>query len=126
MSSHPEEFEIDRGKWGSTMRVVYERVMRNTKPNNVIPEPWLTQDEVFAVWSKYKEIKQQEFHEFVMKKLFDEGKDDHMDAYVLAQGKYPSSALQPGGIMPIPVGNTSSTTFSPSIVSRLKQELGIK
>ena len=125
MSSHPEEFEIDRGKWGSTMRVVYERVMRNTKPNNVIPEPWLTQDEVFAVWSKYKEIKQQEFHEFVMKKLFEEEIPKERMA-IKAPGNYVPSSIQPGGIMPLPVGNTSSTTFSESIVSRLKQELGIK
>lgn len=87
MESHPKEFEIDSGKWGATMRVVYERVMGKSKTNNVIPEPWLTQEEVYVVWCKYKQIKQQEFHEFVMKKLFGEEKDDRMDAYAISQGK---------------------------------------
>ena len=120
MSSHPEEFEIDRGKWGSTMRVVYERMMRNPKPNNVIPEPWLTQEEVYAVWGKYKEIKQQEFHEFVMKKLFEEEIPKERMA-IKAPGNYVSSSMPPGAIMPVSTGGTSTT----SVPDRIKKFVGL-
>lgn len=131
MKSHPQEFEIDNGKWGAMMRVVYERMMRNTKPNNVMPEPWLTQDEVFAVWSKYKEIKQQEFHEFVMKKLFEEEAAPKERMQLSGTGVYGITNLQPGGIMPITLaGNTTvqgtlDAEPSPALLQKIKNGLGL-
>lgn len=119
MESHPKEFEIDSGKWGSTMRVVYERT-HNAKVGRVVPEPWLTQEEVWAVWGKYKEIKQQEFHEFVMKKLFEEEIPKERMA-IKAPGNYVLSSMQPGGIMPLPLQNTSTT----SVPDRIKKFVGL-
>lgn len=119
MESHPKEFEVNSGKWGNTMRVIYERVHNSAKPNNVMHEPWITQEEVYAIWHKYREIKQQEFHEFVMKTLFEGEAAPKEQTWLSGNGIYDIANLQPGGVLPVPLPNTS-------IVSRLKQELGIK
>lgn len=130
MESHPKEFEIDSGKWGSTMRVVYERT-HNAKVGRVVPEPWLTQEEVWAVWGKYKEIKQQEFHEFVMKKLFEEEAAPKERMQLSGTGVYGITNLQPGEITPITLaGNTTiqgtlDAEPSPALIQKIKNGLGL-
>jgi hypothetical protein len=118
MESHPDEFDLDRGKWASELNVVYARVSGKTPPQRA--EPWLSTAEVEALWDKYVEIKQRDFHGHVMKKLFDEQAEERMDAYALSQGKR-AQALQPGGIQPVYMG-TSDTPLA----TKLKSKLGIK
>lgn len=124
MESHPDEFNLDHGKWARELTVIYARISGKTPPHRA--EPWLTTAEANAVWEKYIEIKRNEFHNHVMKKLLDDKEDHGLDAYTLSQGKQFNpyqNDLQPGAIVPIA---TTSTTTSSSLVARLKQELGIK
>ena len=118
MESHPKEFDLDRGKWASELNVVYARVTGKTPPQRA--EPWLSTAEVEALWDKYVEIKQRDFHGHVMKKLFDEQEKEGIDVYELSQGKR-GQALQPGSWQ-----NVAVQTSNASITASLKNKLGIK
>ena len=118
MESHPDEFDLDRGKWASELNVVYARVTGKTPPQRA--EPWLSTAEVEALWDKYVEIKQRDFHGHVMKKLFDEEEKEGIDVYELSQGKR-GQALQPGSWQ-----NVAVQTSNASITASLKNKLGIK
>jgi hypothetical protein len=118
MESHPNEFDLDRGKWASELNVVYARVTGKTPPQRA--EPWLSTAEVEALWDKYVEIKQRDFHGHVMKKLFDEEEKEGIDVYELSQGKR-GQALQPGSWQ-----NVAVQTSNASITASLKNKLGIK
>ena len=118
MESHPDEFDLDRGKWASELNVVYARVSGKTPPQRA--EPWLSTAEVEALWDKYVEIKQRDFHGHVMKKLFDEEEKEGIDVYELSQGKR-GQALQPGSWQ-----NVAVQTSNASITASLKNKLGIK
>jgi hypothetical protein len=118
MESHPNEFDLDRGKWASELNVVYARVTGKTPPQRA--EPWLSTAEVEALWDKYVEIKQRDFHGHVMKKLFDEQEKEGIDVYELSQGKR-GQALQPGSWQ-----NVAVQTSNASITASLKNKLGIK
>lgn len=118
MESHPNEFDLDRGKWASELNVVYARVSGKTPPQRA--EPWLSTAEVEALWDKYVEIKQRDFHGHVMKKLFDEQEKEGIDVYELSQGKR-GQALQPGSWQ-----NVAVQTSNASITASLKNKLGIK
>jgi hypothetical protein len=124
MESHPDEFDLDRGKWASELNVVYARVSGKTPPQRA--EPWLSTAEVEALWGKYVEIKQRDFHGHVMKKLFD-GEEKHtLDAYGLSQGKQRlQGTVQPGGVYPSWETATSQTSDTPLRVA-IKRKLGIK
>lgn len=120
MESHPDEFNLDSGKWASELNVVYARVSGKTPPQRA--EPWLSTAEVEALWDKYVEIKQRDFHGHVMKKLFDEEAEERMDAYALSQGKQRlQGSMLPGGIQPVYMG-TSDTPLA----IKIKNKLGIK
>jgi hypothetical protein len=118
MESHPDEFNLDSGKWASELNVVYARVTGKTPPQRA--EPWLSTAEVEALWDKYVEIKQRDFHGHVMKKLFDEQEKEGIDVYELSQGKR-GQALQPGSWQ-----NVAVQTSNASITASLKNKLGIK
>jgi hypothetical protein len=118
MESHPNEFDLDRGKWASELNVVYARVTGKTPPQRA--DPWLSTAEVEALWDKYVEIKQRDFHGHVMKKLFDEQEKEGIDVYELSQGKR-GQALQPGSWQ-----NVAVQTSNASITASLKNKLGIK
>ena len=118
MESHPNEFDLDRGKWASELNVVYARVTGKTPPQRA--EPWLSTAEVEALWDKYVEIKQRDFHGHVMKKLFDEQEKEGIDVYELSQGKR-GQARQPGSWQ-----NVAVQTSNASITASLKNKLGIK
>ena len=118
MESHPNEFDLDRGKWASELNVVYARVTGKTPPQRA--EPWLSTAEVEALWDKYVEIKQRDFHGHVMTKLFDEQEKEGIDVYELSQGKR-GQALQPGSWQ-----NVAVQTSNASITASLKNKLGIK
>jgi hypothetical protein len=120
MESHPDEFDLDRGKWASELNVVYARVSGKTPPQRA--EPWLSTAEVEALWDKYVEIKQRDFHGHVMKKLFDDEEERPLDMYGLSQGKRRlQGTMQPGGIQPVYMG-TSDTPLA----AKIKNKLGIK
>ncbi len=69
MKSHPEEFDVERGKWHHVLQVVHERVHHIYKTSGVIPDAWMSDHEVRSIWSAYKELKQKKFHSWVMEKL---------------------------------------------------------
>ena len=106
MESHPNEFDLDRGKWASELNVVYARVTGKTQPQRT--EPWLSTAEVEALWDKYVEIKQRDFHGHVMKKLFDEEEKEGIDVYELSQGKR-GQALQPGSWQNVAVQTSNAS-----------------
>lgn len=127
MESHPDEFNLDSGKWASELNVVYARVSGKTPPQRA--EPWLSTAEVEALWDKYVEIKQRDFHGHVMKKLFDEEAEGRMDAYALSQGK---QRLQPGSWQNVatltsntPVQGQLDAEPSPAFLQKIKQGLGL-
>lgn len=121
MESHPDEFDLERGKWANTLNVIYARASGSTPARRA--EPWLSNAEVDAVWGKYVELKQKSFHNDVMKKLLEED-TDIVDAYALSQGKrahLAQNAIQPGSIQPV-----YAATSNTSITTTLKNALGIK
>jgi hypothetical protein len=120
MESHPDEFDLDRGKWASELNVVYARVSGKTPPQRA--EPWLSTAEVEALWNKYVEIKQRDFHGHVMKKLFDDEEGLPLDAYGLSQGK---QRLQ-GTVQPGTWQNVATQTSDTPLRVAIKRKLGIK
>lgn len=68
MKSHPNEFDVEHGKWSHVLQGVYERIHRNST-NSVIPEPWMSRTEVEAIWRTYVQLKQKRFHSWVMETL---------------------------------------------------------
>ena len=120
MESHPDEFDLDRGKWASELNVVYARVSGKTPPQRA--EPWLSTAEVEALWNKYVEIKQRDFHGHVMKKLFDDEGEHTLDAYGLSLGK---QRLQ-GTVQPGTWQNVATQTSDTPLRVAIKRKLGIK
>jgi hypothetical protein len=120
MESHPDEFDLDRGKWASELNVVYTRVSGKTPPQRA--EPWLSTAEVEALWDKYVEIKQRDFHGHVMKKLFDDEEERPLDAYGLSLGKQRLQGTVQPGSWASPTIQTSDTPLRTAI----KRKLGIK
>ena len=120
MESHPDEFDLDRGKWASELNVVFARVSGKTPPQRA--EPWLSTAEVEALWDKYVKIKQRDFHGHVMKKLFDDEEGLPLDAYGLSQGK---QRLQ-GTVQPGTWQNVATQTSDTPLRVAIKRKLGIK
>ena len=125
MESHPDEFDLDHGKWAIVLNVIYTRASGRTPAHRA--EPWLSTAEVNAVWEKYVEIKQKNFHNDVMKKLLDE--EDHaLDAYAISQGKrahLAQNAIQPGSWQNVAAQTSNTPTPTVSLENAMKI-LGIK
>ena len=128
MKSHPNEFDVEHGKWSHVLQGVYERIHRNST-NPIIPEPWMTRAEVDAVWREYVQLKQRRFHSWVMETLL-KGEDDadielqRRLGHAMAIRNLPIHS--PGSWQNVATQVTSAPISSTSIVAKLKQELGIK
>jgi hypothetical protein len=143
MESHPEEFNSERGKWSHVLSVVEERMFN--PQNKRRAEPWMTDEEIRAVWGGYQKIKQKSFHDFVMKKLLDDGEGEIMTPELRAfTTKHPpvlnpNYPMQPGGVYPsweTATSQTSTTSLvtstfgsvepepSPSFIEKVKKALG--
>ena len=129
MESHPEEFKDSaHGKWNHVLAVVEERIFNPADRRRA--EPWMTDDEVRAIWGGYQRAKQKSFHDFVMKKLLD---DTPTEEEILASKpmavtrtmmQNTITSLQPGAIVPCPPTDHStdaSTYFAP-----IKKIFGMK
>jgi hypothetical protein len=129
MKSHPNEFNLEDGKWQHVLQVAYDRMHNEYRPNKVISEPWMTNEEIRAIWSSYKKIKQKSFHNFVMKKLLDDGEEEGMSAPLRVNPHMfdPTQLVQPGSVHPGAWVNTT-TTQTPDTPLRvaIKRKLGIK
>ncbi len=137
MESHPEEFTHGHRKWEHVLGVVEERIFNPQGMRRA--EPWMTDDEVRAIWSGYQKAKQKSFHDFVMRKLLDDGEEEPQ----LRANPYPFNPAQPikpgqfvnvaNNIANAPItlqGNTTvQGTFdaepSPSFIQKIKRELGL-
>ena len=134
MESHPEEFTHGSGKWEHVLGVVEERIFNPQGMRRA--EPWMTDEEIRAIWSGYQKVKQKSFHDFVMKKLLD---DTPTEEELLASKptlvtnptlmkmqtmRNAIANLQPGAIVPCPPTDHStdaSTYFAP-----IKKIFGMK
>lgn len=128
----PDEIIEDFGKWSNLRDAVFDYKERN------IRGAWLrglTEQEIDALHKMFTDAFRGTFDAWVMKTVLNTEEEDS----VMAQHKFIHQAAQknlalnnpgmfqvaqPGAIQPYPT--ISNTTTTPSIVSRLKKELGIK
>ena len=133
IKSNPEEVMDDYGKWGQLREAVYAYKEEGHR------RPWirgLRQDEIDLLYEAFSSHARQIFDDYVLSHVLgveDEKEEKSLPAYIMAQGKRAvggggtnynpyQNAIQPGQIVPIATTQTSTT----SLVTRLKQELGIK
>jgi hypothetical protein len=126
MKSHPDEFTHNK-KWSHVLGVVEERIFNPADRRRA--EPWMTDEEVRMIWKGYQRVKQKEFHDFVMKKLLDDGEEEGMSA-PLRVNPYmfdPTQLIQPGSVHPGAWVNTTTTqTPDTPLRTAIKRKLGIK
>ncbi len=139
IKSNPEEVMDDYGKWGQLREAVYAYKEEGHR------RPWirgLRQDEIDLLYEAFSSHARQIFDDYVLSHVL--GVEDEKEEYV-GQAKLNKAmaqrgmlmnnppvlnpmydprqtAIQPGQIVPIATTQTSTT----SLVTRLKQELGIK
>ncbi len=142
MESHPEEFTHGNRKWEHVLGVVEERIFNPQGMRRA--EPWMTDEEIRAIWGGYQKVKQKSFHDFVMKKLLDDSEEEDLWALRYKQEqmlrnqplvvKNPLNGLiQPGqwvnATNNIAVTGTGTGTLeaepSPSFIQKIKRELGL-
>ena len=132
IKSNPEEVMDDYGKWGQLREAVYAYKEEGHR------RPWirgLRQDEIDMLYEAFSTHARKIFDDYVLSHVLgvDEEEKQPLDAYKISQGKRAvggggtnynpyQNAIQPGQIVPIATTQTSTT----SLVTRLKQELGIK
>ncbi len=133
IKSNPEEVMDDYGKWGQLREAVYAYKEEGHR------RPWirgLRQDEIDMLYEAFSSHARQIFDDYVLSHVLgveDEKEEKSLPAYIMAQGKRAvgggginynpyQNSIQPGQIVPIATTQTSTT----SLVTRLKQELGIK
>jgi hypothetical protein len=138
MESHPEEFKDPTlGKWNHVLSVVEERMFNPQGRRRA--EPWMSDDEVRAIWSGYTKLKQKSFHSFVMKKLLDDSEEEPQ----LRANPYPfnpAQPIQPGQFVNVttqtstgPITLAGNTTVqgtldadpSPAFLAKIKKGLGL-
>jgi hypothetical protein len=138
IESHPEEFRQPFGKWVDIQNAVSDRVAgdRNRLRG-------LSDEEVKALHDKLKEhIWSPLFDEHVIEKVLDPQREERgLDAYTISTGKTgvvgrtgvtagapqiygwndsSLGAIKPGEIYEVPVAQTSNTTITSKILSKLK------
>ncbi len=131
MKSHPNEFTHNK-KWSHVLGVVEERIFNPADRRRA--EPWMTDEEVRMIWKGYQRVKQKEFHDFVMKKLLDDGEEETMTPELRGFiTKYPPvlnpnyPLVQPGSVHPGAWVNTTTTpTPDTPLRTAIKRKLGIK
>lgn len=130
----PDEIIEDFGKWSNLRDAVFDYKERNIRGT------WLrglTEQEIDALYKMFTDAFRGTFDAWVMKTVLNTEEEDS----VMAQHKFIHQAaqknlalnqpgmfqnvIQPGTLHPYST-TTSNTTTTPSIVSRLKKELGIK
>lgn len=140
IKSNPEEVMDDYGKWGQLREAVYAYKEEGHR------RPWirgLRPDEIDLLYEAFSTHARQIFDDYVLSHVL--GVDEEKEEYVgqaklnkaMAQrgllSNFPppvrdpmynpyQNTIQPGAIVPIATTQTSTT----SLVTRLKQELGIK
>jgi hypothetical protein len=139
MESHPEEFTTGGDKWRHVLGVVEERIFNPTDKRRA--EPWMTDEEIRALWGGYQKAKRKNFHDFVMKKLLDDSEEENFPpAGILARGKLAQNTIKPGAMLTVPVapytnaislqGNTTvqgtlDAEPSPAFLEKIKKGLGL-
>jgi hypothetical protein len=138
IKSNPEEMIEDYGKWGQLRDAVFEYVERGER------RAWirgLRPDEIDLLYEAFSSHARQVFDNYVMKSVL--GVDEEKEEYVgqaalnkaMAQrgllSNFPPPVVNPGSWVsatttPSSVSATNTTTSTTSLVTRLKQELGIK
>lgn len=124
----PDELKEEYGKWSQLRDAVFAYKERKERG------PWLrglTEHEIDLLFDMFNTAYRSVFDGWVMKTVLGAGEQEEdviaqrVGAWQMAQGKRVSPhSIQPGGIYATSVTDTSTT--SPSIIARLKQELGIK
>jgi hypothetical protein len=131
MKSHPEEFNVEHGRWSDVLVSVYHRAHATGNATAVIgvpPDAWMSPSEVEAIWHEYVQLKQKRFHSWVMEKLLtnDVTEDKHFSVGAFAQGKRiprtlmqnAATAIQPGSWQEV-----ATQTSNTSIAQKLKDKL---
>ena len=73
MESHPEEFQLGKGKWGHLMDIVKVHVVDGKKDALIILDDFETE----MLWYKFKAAGQKQLRAYVMKTiLIPEGEED--------------------------------------------------
>lgn len=133
IKSNPEEMTQEYGKWHQVRDAVYAYKEDGQR------RAWLRglrEEEIDLLYEAFCTGARQVFDDYVLKNILgaDEGETQtpKIDAYMLAQGKRISNpqmlqnSIQPGSWQTVGALTSNTTTTSPSIIARLKQELGIK
>lgn len=129
IESHPEEFRQPFGKWDDIQDAVTGRVAGDRSRLR-----GLSDEEVNALHDKLKEhIWSPLFDEHVMTKVLDPQREERgVDAFKISTGKSTAAsqiygwndsslgAIKPGEIYEVPVAQTSNTTITSKILSKLK------
>jgi hypothetical protein len=130
MESHPEEFKDPTlGKWNHVLSVVEERIFNPQGRRRA--EPWMSDEEIRAIWSGYTKLKQKSFHSFVMKKLLDDTPtEEEMLASkpmlvtnpTLMKLGQARNAIQPGAMVPLPDNGLDDSSY----LTPIKKIFGMK
>ncbi len=133
MESHPEEFTHGSRKWEHVLGVVEERIFNPQGMRRA--EPWMTDDEVRAIWGGYQKAKQKSFHDFVMKKLLND-KEGEEEEYVgqaalnnamVKRGMLAPNSMHPGTLAPItPYPPTDHSLDAATYFAPIKKIFGMK
>lgn len=142
--TNPQEIIEEYGRWGQLRDAVFNYKERNER------SAWLrglTEHEIDLMHEVFNGLYREVFDTWVMKSVLgtgeEEGRDAGAQAYQLSRGKRAAQAqgwTDPRGVFnpyqnsiiaqgtPVGLSSTSSTTTTAntSILSKLKQELGIK
>lgn len=126
--SNPDEVTQSYGMWGPLVEAVFTYIETNQRSSRI---RGLTDHEIKLLFEMFNEIYRGVFDAWVMRNILGADEEEKpLDMYGLSQGKRTSNphmlqnSIQPGGIYATSV--TDTLTTSPSIIARLKQELGIK
>jgi len=126
MKSHPEEFNVEHGRWSDVLVSVYHRAHATGNATAVIgvpPDAWMSPSEVEAIWHEYVQLKQKRFHSWVMETLLaGETEGERMDTYALSQGKRRLQGAGDGGIWQTVGAQISNTPLTP-LAQKLKDKL---
>ena len=123
MKSHPEEFDMEHGKWSDVLINVYHKryVTSTTTVLGIPPDAWMSPSEAETIWHEYVQLKQKRFHSWVMETLLtgETEKDKHFSVGAFAQGKQRLQGAGDGGMWQTVAVQTSNT----SIAQKLKDKI---
>lgn len=132
--TNPDEIKEEFGQWSNLRDAVFEYKETNRRSS------WLrglTEREIDLLFDMFNEIYRGAFDAWVMKTVLGAGDDDAEVQRKLAHSmairnlpiKNPQmlqNSIPPGSWQTVGALTSNTTTTSPSIIARLKQELGIK